>query len=109
MIMAGLDLVQAREADKEKQGGMAWLYVSSAVVGLELTASICCAAMLGAAAIPIIGILILLMIGIGILIEHMKDNPVQDWLERCPWGILPEQRYKDLETEQAQLEQAVKD
>jgi hypothetical protein len=63
---------------------------------------------LGAAALPIIGILILLLIGISILIEYVKDNPVQDWLERCPWGVLTAQRYPDLTTEQAQLMNALK-
>jgi hypothetical protein len=47
------------------------------------------------------------LIGIGVLIEYIKDNPVQDWLERCPWRILPAQRYPDLPTEQAQLKQAL--
>ncbi|HBI68416.1 MAG TPA: hypothetical protein DDZ22_05150 [Massilia sp.] len=63
---------------------------------------------LGAAAIPIIGILVVLLIGIGILLEYIKDNPIQDWLERCPWGNLSEQRYPNMEIEQAQFQQAIK-
>lgn len=109
LVMAGLDVVQGNEAKAENQSGLAWLYYGSALVGALATGAIACAALLGAAAIPIIGVLILLLIGIGILIEYLKDNPVQDWLERCPWGILPAQRYKDLATEQAELEKAIKD
>jgi acid stress-induced BolA-like protein IbaG/YrbA len=108
LFVAGLDAMKAREAKAEKQLGLAWLYGSSAVVGVGLTVAIAGAALLGAAAVPIIGILILLLIGISILIEYVKDNPVQDWLERCPWGVLTAQRYPDLTTEQAQLMNALK-
>jgi hypothetical protein len=40
------------------------------------------------------------------LIECVKYNPVQDWLERCPWGISTE-RYINEEIEQDQLKKAV--
>ena len=108
LLVAGLDAAKVNDSLKENQVGLAWLYGASAVVGAGLTIAIASAALLGAAAIPIIGILVLILIGIGILIEYVKDNPVQDWLERCPWGILPAQRYPDMATEQAQLIQALK-
>ena len=108
LVVAFLDAIKANEARKEKQIGLAWLYGISFVAGVGLTVAIASMAALGAAAIPIIGILVLILIGIGILIEYVKDNPVQDWLERCPWGILPAQRYPDITTEQAQLVQALK-
>ena len=63
--------------------------------------------LLGSVAIPVIGLLVLLLIGIGILIEFIKDNPIQDWLERCPWGNLTDQRYRDIRVEQAELIKAL--
>lgn len=108
LVAVVLDGRKAVESAGEKQYGLAWLYAGSAIVGAGLSMAILGASMLGAAAIPVIGILVLLLIGIAILIEYVKDNPVQDWLERCPWGILTAQRYPDMATEQAQLTQALK-
>jgi peptidoglycan/LPS O-acetylase OafA/YrhL len=76
----------------------------AAVSGAALTFAIYISA-----AIPVIGLLIALLVGISLLIEYFKDNPVQDWLERSPWGILVNQRFPDFETEHAQLQQAFKD
>ena len=53
-------------------------------------------------------LLLVALIGLGIAIEYLKDNPVQDWLERCPWGISPKERYHNLVTEQEQLALALK-
>lgn len=107
LFSAGLDAVKAAEAASEKQAGLAWLYVGSAISSIGLSAAMLGASLLGAAAIPIIGILVIVLIGIGLLIEYNNDNPVQDWLERCPWGKLKEQRYPDMPTQQAQLLQAL--
>jgi hypothetical protein len=100
--MVLLDIRKAVEAKNEKQLGLMGLYSLSAIVGGALTYFI----FIGAA-IPIIGLLVAIIIGISLLIEYVKDNPVQDWLERTQWGILPAQRYPDFETEQAQLQQAL--
>lgn len=107
LYMAYLDMEQYAEARNENQHGLAWLYASSAVAGIALTSLLFYSAWLGAAAIPVIGLLILLCIGIGVLIANIADNRIQDWLERCPWGILESQRYPDMATEQAQLELAL--
>lgn len=107
LAMALLDGLKFGEAQAENQPGLAWLYGASAIAGISLTVLIAFPSMLGAMAIPVIGLLIVIAIVIGILIEHIKDNPVQDWLERCPWGILKSQRYANMETEQAQLKQAL--
>lgn len=103
LLVAGLDIYKAYSEYREGASGLIVVsYIGSAVIGVALSAAI-----LASASIPIIGILILLAIGIGILIENIKDNPVQDWLERCPWGKLKEQRYHDFDTEQAQLKLAL--
>jgi len=109
LVVAGLDGMKAYTEAKEGASGLVvGAYIGSAVIGAGVTLSIAFAGALGAAAIPVIGILVLLLIAIGILIEYIKDNPVQDWLERCPWGKLTGQRYPDMTTEQAQLQQALK-
>lgn len=108
LIAAGLDVRKVVESRREGQQGMALLYGVSAFVGGALSLAIGFSFLLGAAAIPIIGVLVILAIAIGIWIEHVKDNPIQDWLERCPWGILKLQRYTDLKTLQDQLQQACK-
>jgi len=103
LLVAGLDIYKAYSEYREGASGLIVVsYIGSAVIGVALSAAI-----LASASIPVIGILILLAIGIGVLIENIKDNPVQDWLERCPWGKLKEQRYHDFDTEQGQLKLAL--
>jgi hypothetical protein len=36
-------------------------------------------------------------------IEIFKDNKLQDLLERCLWGKLADQRYRNLDVEMDQL------
>jgi acid stress-induced BolA-like protein IbaG/YrbA len=108
LFVAALDVMKANQERREGNMGMALLSYTSAAVGASLSVALVSIALLGAAAIPIIGTLVLLLIGIGVLVEYLKDNPVQDWLERCPWGALQAQRYPDLVTEQEQLQQALK-
>jgi hypothetical protein len=110
LFVAVLDGVKSYNAIKEQQRGLAFLYFASAVIGVVLTVTIAYAAgisaLVGSLIIPIIALLVILAIGIGILIEYVKDNPVQDWLERCPWGIST-QHYANEEIEQAQLMKAI--
>jgi hypothetical protein len=109
LFVAGLDGMKAYTEYQENASKLVvGAYIGSAVVSVGLSVALAGTFMLGAATIPVIGILLLLLIGISILIEYIKDNPVQDWLERCPWGGLVAQRYPDLATQQAQLLQALK-
>lgn len=103
LLVVGLDAWKAYKEYKEGADGLIVVsYIGSAVIGTCLSVAI-----FASAALPVIGILILLAIGIGMLIDNIKDNPIQDWLERCPWGKLLAQRYPDFDTQQAQLKQAV--
>lgn len=109
LAVAILDGYKAYQEHKEGASGLVVVaYIGSAVAGAALSLALIKLVALGAAAIPIIGILVVLLIGIGILLEYIKDNPIQDWLERCPWGNLSEQRYPNMEIEQAQFQQAIK-
>jgi hypothetical protein len=108
VVVAFADLYQAYGAYKEKQLGMTVLYLGAAVTGVGLAVALAYPAMLGAAAVPVIGLLIVAVIGISILIEYFKDNKMQDWLERCYWGVLPGERYNNERYEQAAFHAAIK-
>jgi hypothetical protein len=107
LSVAVLDGVQAASAIKEKQYGLGALYIASAVIGGMTTLAFAGIGLLGALALPLIVGLLALLITVAIIIEYVKDNPVQDWLERCPWGILTNERYREFATEQAELEKAL--
>lgn len=109
IIMAGFDARKFGESKAEGQEGMMWLYGSSAVFGVTLSVAMLCTSLLGGAAIPIIGVLIVIVIVISIAIEYNKDDPLQDWLERCPWGIMSTARYPDFATQHAELTKAMKE
>ncbi|QOY95472.1 hypothetical protein IM543_06310 [Massilia sp. UMI-21] len=108
LYLAVLDGFKAYGALSENQVGLAWLYGASSAIGIGLALALSFPAILGVAAIPVIGFLFVLAIVVGLLIDRIKDNPIQDWLERCPWGLLESQHYADMETEQSQLIQALK-
>lgn len=109
LFVAGLDGYKAYQEIREGADGLVVAsYLGSTAVGIGLAFAFMKIALLGAAAIPVIGLLVLLLVSIGILIEFVKDNPIQDWMERCPWGKLKDQHYPNMAVEQAQLKQALK-
>lgn len=108
LFVAVLDVNKAAEARREGNKGLAILYYSSAAIGAGLSVALFATQWLAALAVPIIGVLVLLIVGIGIWIEYVKDNPVQDWLERCPWGVIESERYPNLAILQDQLNKALK-
>lgn len=107
LYVAYFDIEKAKEARQEGKKGLSVLYYSSASIGAGLSVVLFASQWI-ALAVPIIGVLVLLIVGIGIWIEYLKDNPVQDWLERCPWGVLSQERYGDLTTLQNELNKALK-
>lgn len=108
LVVAYLDVQKFREARAEQQPGLAWLYGASAVAGGSLTIAITAASLLGGLALPVTLVLLLVVVAIGVVIEFVKDNPLQDWLERCPWGIFESRRYPDYEAQQEQFNLAIK-
>jgi hypothetical protein len=52
---------------------------------------------------------ILIVTATSITIEYNKDDPLQERLERCPWGILPAERYPDFAVMHAELNKALKE
>lgn len=104
LILAALDISKAFETRKEGGDGLLFAaYVTSGILGIGLAV-----AMFFGATFPVILILVALLVVVGIVIEFMKDDPLQDWLERCPWGALRNQRYPDMKVEQEQFAQAFK-
>lgn len=104
LLMAVLDMFKAAETLKENGLGLLFVaYVGSAFIGLLLTLAI-----LSGAAFPVTLMLVALYVAVGLLIEFIKDDRLQDWLERCPWGVLLNQRYISMRIEQEQLAQAFK-
>ncbi|RNF32064.1 hypothetical protein NM04_03865 [Massilia aurea] len=104
LLMAVLDMFKAVEALKENGIGLLFVaYAGSAFIGLLLTLAI-----LSGAAFPVTLMLVALYVAVGLLIEFVKDDRLQDWLERCPWGLLSNQRYISMKIEQEQLTQAFK-
>lgn len=107
LVFAGLHVVKAYEAFEEHKPGLTIAYGLSAFAGAGISVALLGTALLGAAAIPIIGILVLLLIGITVLIEYLKDNKIQDWLERTQWGVLKSQHYSSFQLEQQELKLAL--
>ncbi|WP_308616878.1 T6SS effector BTH_I2691 family protein [Massilia arenae] len=104
LIFAVLDVVKIGQVISENGSGLlAVAYAISAGLGLSMTVAV-----LFGAAFPITLALAVLLVAIGILIEFFKDDSLQDWLERCPWGVLPDQRYSNIKIEQEQFTQAFK-
>ncbi|MDI1258280.1 T6SS effector BTH_I2691 family protein [Aquabacterium sp.] len=99
LVMAGWDLLQARENYRKGHPGIALAYVGSAILG-GLVAAVLWFGWTG------IGLILIgLLMVVACIIEYVKNNKLQDWLERCLWGRGSE-RYKTLEEEMAQLKAA---
>lgn len=51
-------------------------------------------------------IAVIALIAWSFIMTHLIDNKLQDWLERCVWGSLTQQRYNDLKRELDELKVA---
>jgi hypothetical protein len=102
--MAVLDSNRAMEEWGEGNAGISIAYGVSAGLGLTILIAFSYAGPVGIA----VGVICLaLLLGVTVLIELFKDNKLQDWLERCFWGILVDQRYRNLDVEMDQLNLAM--
>lgn len=100
LIMAWWDGESAFENYRGGNTGLAIAYGSSAVLGLAATGAL----LLGWTGVGLI--LIGLLIGVTIVIEHFKDNDVQEWLERCVWGKGDAPKYATADDAMRELELA---
>jgi hypothetical protein len=97
LIVAFFDGVNAYEAAKKKQYGLMVCYGVSVALGLGGAWLILSTA---AAASGIGLILVALAIGLSFLIDYIKDNPIQDWLES---GYFNKRTYPTVDVELAKL------
>lgn len=100
VIIAVMDLGQAHSSYKEGQYELMGLYVVSAGLGVVMLFAFGLGLVFGI-------VVVLLFVVVAVLIELMKDNKLQDWLERSAWGTLPGSRYPSLEAEQRELKLAL--
>lgn len=102
VVVATLDLCKAWSEYKEGNALTTGLYAAAGFAGGMLSVAV-----YFSFALPVIAVLILLVIGLNFAMDAVKDDPIQDWLERCPWGRLAAQRYSDIETLEGQLKLAM--
>jgi hypothetical protein len=104
--MAAMDFKKASQVSQEKQYGLAWAYRASGVLGISAALLIGWGTYAGATGIGLV--LVVLFFGVAYLIEIYKDNKVQDWLERCVFGIAPKaDHYPNSKKEMAELKLAI--
>jgi hypothetical protein len=101
VVMAGFDIYQGISNWREGNRGVGVLYGISGMAGLAA------AVFLAAGATGVGLVLVLILVAVGFLIESMKDNKVQDWLERCIWGTALSNRYQNSFDEMAELKSAL--
>ncbi|TKS54201.1 hypothetical protein E4582_05075 [Luteimonas yindakuii] len=98
---------------QEVQEGNSWvgaLFFGSAVVsvGAAFAFSTLGVWLFGAAATGVGIVLVVLVVVIAVLIEVLKDNAMQDWLERCYFGVFESgKRYQSAQQEMSELRLAV--
>ena len=106
LIMAWWDVSLGRKMSAEGRSGLAFLYFSSAAIGLGIAL-----VLVSTSALASLTCLILaaLMIAITVLIEYLKDDKVQDWLERCVWGVGGYEKFASAEESMKQLHKATQE
>lgn len=101
-----MDAKAGYDASQEGNVALSSLYIVSSGVGFILTAiafSSLNIPMLGWIIAIGAGLLIVLSIGI----SKLKDNALQDWVERCSFGTLPKERYGSYKLMQSEFEKAM--
>ncbi|WP_058834870.1 T6SS effector BTH_I2691 family protein [Luteimonas abyssi] len=113
-IMAVMDSVNAYREARKGNVGMVALYLVSAGTGFGAAVLFTAwgASIFGLTAAVATGIgIVLVIVGIAIalLIEFLKTNELQEWMERCLFGALDEgDRYQEFEVEMEQFEMAMR-
>jgi len=107
LFVAYLDLMQARDAKAKGDIGLTLAYAGSGILGGLLAAAFFKAASLGPVIWFFVGLGVLILLGVTAWIEKHKDNPVQEWLMRCHFGMRPQgEKYATQPEEAKDLEAA---
>lgn len=114
VVMAVFDFKNSYQAAEQGNWQVAGLYLLSGIGGLGAAVLFTSwgASLFGLTAAMASGIgvvLILVGIGIALLIDYLKNNALQDWMERCRFGELVGDRYQSFKEEMQQFELAMKD
>lgn len=97
LVMAAWDIQQGEAYRKAQNFGVAAAFYTSAVVGVGAAAAL----LIGATGVGLI--LVVLLIAVAVVLEYIKDNKVQSWLERCLWGKGSSTRYQNADEEMSEL------
>lgn len=97
LVMAAWDIKQGVDQVKARQHGIAAAYFASAALGMGAAAAL----FFSWTGVGLL--LVLAVMAVAVLIEYIKDNKVQSWLERCVWGKGPAPRYGNEQEEMTQL------
>lgn len=108
LIMSFFDYQRGYQELENGNYTVAWLYAASASSSIVATIAFTKfgTSIFGAGATGIGVILVVMAIIIAVLIEIFKDNKIQDWLERCYFGLFD--KYPDLNIEMQELDIALK-
>lgn len=105
--VAIIDGYAGYNAYQEGNKTLSYLYGASTIIGGSLAIIA-----ISSLNIPMLGWIIAigagLMILISIGISKLKDNALQDWVERCSFGTLPKERYATYNLMQSEFEKAMK-
>ncbi|MDR5894404.1 hypothetical protein QC820_16565 [Halomonas mongoliensis] len=109
-VMAGWDVRNAWQAANQGNVGVAVLYSISAVAGFGAAALFSgwiSVAAFGLSSTGVGIILVLAVMGFSIWLDFIKNNALQDWMERSCFGKLINTRYEDHKMEMEQFELAM--
>ncbi|MGQ7246799.1 T6SS effector BTH_I2691 family protein [Halomonas sp. V046] len=116
VIMSAFDVYHTVRELRSGNVGMAGLYLTSAFSGVG--AALLLGGYLGAgfttfgiflSATGIGVVLVLVGIGIALLIGFLENDAIQEWMNRCAFGKLKNERYGELGIELSQFEMAMKE
>jgi len=100
LFMAGIDFARARQEWTERNTAGWVAYGVSGILGGAATLFLL-AGWTGVGLIDV-GLMILW----AFVMTAIVDNSVQDWMERCKWGALTDQRYNNFDKEMVELRAA---
>jgi hypothetical protein len=100
LFMAGIDFYRFNKERQEGNVAGAVAYFVSGALGFA-------AAVLLFTGFIVAGVVVVvLMLVWAFVMTALVDNNLQDWMERCRWGTLTDQRYRDMTKELGELKTA---
>jgi hypothetical protein len=99
LVSAAIDIYHAQEAVKEGNITMVILDLASAGVGFAFAYA---AVFLSASAAAVVALPLLILAAlIGVLMKYFKGKEINEWLERCYFGLkAPKERFPSLDEDQ---------